>query len=146
MIENNAPIAAIRAFIKVLEDDLSDSLEKEVDEIESHSSHSQEKVLEDGLSNSLERPLASGSLYRYLKYKKLKSGVIASYPALVGARELDNPNHWYWGYSYEVLQDREWKGRSLSVRAHKVSAVQAMIDSRKPVSTIKAFIEGSPAL
>ncbi|MDF5720958.1 MAG: hypothetical protein PUP91_10850 [Rhizonema sp. PD37] len=143
MIENNAPIAAIRAFIKVLEDDLSNSLEKEIDEIESHS---QEKVLEDGSSNSLERPLASGSLYRYLKNKKLKSGAIASYPRVEGVRDLNNPNHWYWGYSYEVLQDGEWKGRSLSVKAHKVSAVQAMIDSHKPVSTIKAFIEGSPAL
>lgn len=147
LIENNAPITAIKAFIKVLEDDNADSLEREFDEIESN----YKKVLEDGSSNSLERPQASGSLYRYLKNKKLKSGAIAkrcrqeqiaSYPAIKGVRDLDNPNHWYWGYSYEVLEDGQWKGRSLSVSRHKVVAVQAMIDSHKPVIAIRAVIEG----
>ncbi len=138
MIENNAPITAIKAFIKVLEDDNADSLEREFDEVENN----YKKVLEDDSSNSLERPQASGSLYRYLKNKKLKSGAIASYPAVIGVRSPDNPNHWYWGYSYEVLEDREWKGRSLSVPRHKVAAVQAMIDDHKLVNEIKAFIEG----
>lgn len=51
---------------------------------------------------------ASGCLYRYLKNIKLKLGVIASYPRTKGARNPDNINHWYWGYSYKVLIQQNW--------------------------------------
>ncbi|MBR8832535.1 MAG: hypothetical protein DSM106950_00445 [Stigonema ocellatum SAG 48.90 = DSM 106950] len=138
MIEKNAPITAIRAFIKVLEDDNAGSLEREFDETEGN----HRKVLEDSSSNSLERPKASGSLYRYLKNKKLKSGAVASYPAVEGVRDPDNPSHWYWGYSYEVLEDGDFQGRSLSVPRHKVRGVQAMIGSHRAVNEIRALIEG----
>ncbi|WP_082209916.1 hypothetical protein [Fischerella sp. PCC 9605] len=138
MIENNAPVAAIKDFIKVLGDSSSNFLEKECHVA---ASPCLEKVLEDKQSFSLERPQASGCLYKYLKNKKLKSGAVASYPRVDGTRNPDNPDHWYWGYSYEVLEDGEWKGRSLSVPKHKVVAVQAMIDSHKSVNEIKTFVE-----
>jgi hypothetical protein len=126
LIESNAPIVAIKDFIKVLEDSQS---------------FSSEKVLEEKTSHSLEKFSASGCLYCYLKHKKLKSGAIASYPVVDGVRDSSNPSHWYWGYSYEVLDNGKWKGRSLSVSKSKVLAVQAMIDNHKSVSEIKAFIE-----
>ncbi len=126
LIESNAPIIAIKNFIKVLEDGQSIS---------------RETVLEEKAPHSLEKFSASGSLYRYLKHKKLKSGVIASYPAVESERDPDNPSHWYWGYSYEVLENGKWNSRSLSVPKSKVLAVQGMIDSHKSVCEIKAFIE-----
>jgi phage N-6-adenine-methyltransferase len=127
MIESNAPSSEIRNFLKVLEDD---------------SNFSREKVLEEKQSFSLEKNQASGSLYQYLKNKKLKSGVVASYPRVDGVRDPHQPRHWYWGYSYEVFKNSEWKGRTLSVPQHKVVAVQIMIDNHKSVSEIKAFIGG----
>ncbi len=161
MIENNAPVSAIKAFIRVLEDDSPVSLEKVLEDdspvslekvledgspfslekvLEESSPDSLEKVLEDNSVDSLEKFQASGSLYRYLKNKKLKSGVVSSYPRVSGVRDPNNPDHWYWGYSYEVNSDGQWKGRSLSVPRNKVRIVQQMIDSHQPISTIKAFI------
>ncbi len=125
LIESNAPIVAIKDFIKALED--SQSISRE--------------ILEEKAPHSLEKFSASGSLYRYLKHKKLKSGAIASYPAIDGVRDPDNSSHWYWGYSYEVLENGKWKGRSLSVPKSKVLAVRAMINNHKSVCEIKAFIE-----
>jgi hypothetical protein len=143
MIENNAPVAAIKDFIKVLGDSSSNFLEKECDVAPSPCL---EKVLEDKQSFSLERLQASGCLYKYLKNKKLKSGAVASYPRVDGTRNPDNPDHWYWGYSYEVLEDGEWKGRSLSVPRYKVTVVQAMIDNHQPISVIQNFLEGRKKL
>jgi DNA-binding FrmR family transcriptional regulator len=126
MIESNTPCSEIRHFLKVLEDDRN---------------FSREKVLEEKQSFSLEKNQASGSLYQYLKNKKLKSGMVASYPRVDGVRDPHNLRHWYWGYSYEVFKDSRWVSRTLSVPQHKVVAVRIMIDSHKSVSQIKAFIE-----
>ena len=84
---------------------------------------------------------SSGSLYRYLKNNKLKSGVVASYPRVQGARDPDNVNHWYWGYSYKVLRSGSWKSKSISVSRQKVHAVRQMIESNTPVAVIKDFIK-----
>ncbi|KYC34881.1 hypothetical protein WA1_50100 [Scytonema hofmannii PCC 7110] len=70
----------------------------------------------------------------------MRQFVIASYPYVEGTREEDNPDHWYWGYCYEVLVEGKWIGQSLSVPKHKVSVVQKMIGDRLPVSAIKAFL------
>ena len=129
MIKNDVPIESIKNFIKVLED---------------NSQASREKVLLEKQSNNGEEFSASGCLYRYLKNKKLKSGVISTYPVVNnGLRDQNNLNHWYWGYSYEILEDGDWKGKTSSVPRHKVVKVRAMIDSRNSINTIKAFIEGS---
>ncbi|RUT05056.1 hypothetical protein DSM106972_038770 [Dulcicalothrix desertica PCC 7102] len=126
MIDTSTPVAVIRDFIKVLKDD---------PEI------SRETVLVEKTPFSLEKKSASGRLYKYIKDKTLKSGVIASYPRVAGERDPLKLEHWYWGYSYEVLENGDWKGRSLSVPRNKVAPVQAMIDSHKTVSEIKSFIE-----
>lgn len=127
MIESSTSVSVIRDFIKVLKDDLEIS---------------RERVLEEKAPFSLEKKSASGRLYPYTKDKTLKSGVVASYPRVAGERDPNNLEHWYWGYSYEVLEKGEWRGRSLSVPRSKVAPIQAMIDSHKTVSEIKSFIEG----
>ncbi|BDA71722.1 hypothetical protein CAL7716_058880 [Calothrix sp. PCC 7716] len=128
MIENSTSVAVIKDFIKVLRNDLEIS---------------RERVLEEKAPFSLEKKSASGRLYPYTKDKTLKSGVVASYPRVTGERDPNNLEHWYWGYSYEVLENGKWKGRSLSVPRSKVAPIQAMIDSHKTVSEIKSFIEKS---
>jgi DNA N-6-adenine-methyltransferase (Dam) len=127
MIESSTSVATIKDFIRVL---------AENPEI------SRERVLEEKAPFSLEKKSASGRLYSYTKDKTLKSGVIASYPRVTGERDPNNLEHWYWGYSYEVLENGEWRGRSLSVPRNKVAPVQAMIDSHKTINEIKSFIEG----
>jgi hypothetical protein len=68
--------------------------------------------------------------------------MVASYPRVDGVRDPHQPNHWYWGYSYEVFKDSQWVNRTLSVPQHKVLAVRTMINSNKSVSQIKAVIQG----
>lgn len=126
-IESNVTIGAITALIK-----RDVSTEPTV----------AKKILEEKSSFSLEKKSASGSLYHYIKEQKLKSGLTATYPRVEVERDLNNFNHWYWGYSYEVLVGGEWKGRSLSVPKSKVPAVQSMITNNKTVEEIKKFIQG----
>ncbi|GAA6624243.1 hypothetical protein [Scytonema sp. NUACC26] len=83
---------------------------------------------------------SSGSLYRYLKNVRLKSGKIASYPRVV-ERDPDNLNHWYWGYNYKVKEDGSWKSRSLSLPRGKVRMVQCMIERDAPVDEIRACLK-----
>jgi hypothetical protein len=83
----------------------------------------------------------SGCLYRYLKNIKLKSGVIASYPRIKSARNPDNINHWYWGYSYKVLIQQSWKSKSLSVSRDKVDTVKQMIETNVAIEIIRDFIK-----
>ncbi|BDA71672.1 hypothetical protein CAL7716_058380 [Calothrix sp. PCC 7716] len=125
LIKNDAPVAKICEFIN-----------GSINEVRVY----KEIVLEEKALFSLEKKSASGALYRYLKNKKLKSGIVASYPRVEGERDANALNHWYWGYSYEVLENGEWKSKTLSVPQSKVAAVQSMIDSHQCVATIKAFI------
>jgi hypothetical protein len=122
-------VEVIKDFIKVLGD------ESEI---------SREKVLGEKTEFSLEKKSASGHLYQYLKNKTLKSGVIASYPRVEGERDPNKLEHWYWGYSYEVLENDEWRRHSLSIPRSMVAPIQAMIDSHKTINQIKSFIEGKP--
>jgi len=105
---------------------------------------SSKKFLEDKvqLPNHFSYKSASGCLYRYLENKKLKNGAIASYPRISGLRDVDNPHHWRWGYSWEDKVDGQWRNHSIYVPKKLVCIVRAMIDSNTPSMTIRNFVQG----
>ena len=88
------------------------------------------------------KEVASGSLYSYTKNKKLKNGIIATFPRVEGHRDPDNIDHWYWGYKYYAFLDGEWKSRTLPVPKFRVTTVRFMIEEGMSVAAIKALIKG----
>lgn len=88
-----------------------------------------------------------GCLYKYIENKKLKSGAIASYPRVIGHRQLDNPTHWRWGYNWEIKdEDGEWKGRSIgSVPLGAVPMIQSMQREGASLEEIIGFIKRAKA-
>jgi hypothetical protein len=48
-------------------------------------------------------------LYKYLENKKLKDGVIASYPRIAGESDPDNPKYLRWGLNWEEKIDQQNK-------------------------------------
>ena len=88
---------------------------------------------------------ASGWLEHYTKNKKLKSGLIATYPRCEGERDPDNPDHWYWAYRWEEKQkgaksDNGCVTRAVSLPREKVQAVSLAIARDWPVKKILSFI------
>ncbi|WP_208822151.1 hypothetical protein [Tolypothrix sp. PCC 7910] len=87
-----------------------------------------------------------GCLYKYLESKKLKDGTIATYPRVIGHRESDNPNHWRWGFNWEIKVNGEWKGRSInSVPVGAIPMIKSMQNQGVPLEEIIAFIKKSKA-
>ena len=82
----------------------------------------------------------SGSLVQYVQTKRLKSGLVVTYPKVFSERDSDNVNHWLWGYYHEVKVDTKWKNRTLCVPSYLVETVRIMIDMRSSVSSIIDFI------
>lgn len=88
---------------------------------------------------------ASGWLEHYTKSKKLKSGIIATYPRVEGERDPDNPAHWYWAYRWEekrenAKSDNGCVTRAVSLPRDKVQAVNLAIARDWPVEKILSFI------
>jgi|GEM_PF-6514254 len=89
---------------------------------------------------------ASGWLEKYTKEKKLKGGVVASYPR-VAERDPDNVDHWYWAFRYEekkecAKSDNGYVTRAVSVPRSKVEAVKLAITCQWSVEKILKFIRG----
>lgn len=85
-----------------------------------------------------------GCLYKYIENKKLKSGDIASYPRVIGHRNLDNPTHWRWGFNWEEKVDGEWKGRSIgSVPLGAIPLIESMQNEGVALEEIIGFIRRS---
>lgn len=82
----------------------------------------------------------TGSLVQYVENKKLKSGLVASYPKVSCDRDPNNVNHWRWGYYYEVKVDTKWKNRTLSVPSYLVEDVRIRIGMDLSISSIIDFI------
>lgn len=98
-----------------------------------------------GLSSSCQKSSFSsytptGSLVQYVENKKLKSGLVATYPKVFSDRDVNNVSHWRWGYYYEVKVDTKWKNRTLSVPSYLVDDVKMMINMDLSVSSIVDFI------
>jgi hypothetical protein len=90
---------------------------------------------------------ASGWLEHYTKNKKLKQGIIATYPRVQGERDPDNPAHWYWAYRWEekrgnAKSDNGYVTRAISLPRHKVQAVSLAIARHWSVKKILSFIRG----
>jgi hypothetical protein len=83
---------------------------------------------------------ACGCLYQYIENKKLKNGLIVSYPRISGEREKHNYAHWRWGYSWEEKIGGDWKNRSVGVPNKIVHAVGNMINNGNTVQNIREFI------
>jgi hypothetical protein len=88
---------------------------------------------------------ASGWLEHYTKSKKLKSGIIATYPRVEGERDPDNPAHWYWAYRWEekrenAKSDNGCVTRAVSLPRDKVQAVNLAIARDWPVEKILSFL------
>ena len=113
-------------------------LEEKHDLPPGHSSTKSRAESEPELS-SKKKP--SGCLYRYLEHKKLKSGMIASYPRVEGDRDPDNIDHWRWAYNWEEKIHDDWKNRSIAVPKHLVSAIRTMISVDTPALEIREFIK-----
>ncbi|MCC5604641.1 hypothetical protein [Nostoc favosum] len=87
-----------------------------------------------------------GCLYRYIENKKLKNGSIASYPRVIGHRQLDDPTHWRWGFNWEEKIDGEWKGRSIgSVPLGAIALIQSMQNEGVLLEEIIGFIKRAKA-
>ncbi|WP_396019826.1 MULTISPECIES: hypothetical protein [Nostocaceae] len=87
-----------------------------------------------------------GCLYKYLENKKLKSGDIVSYPRVIGHRDIDNPNHWRWGFNWEEKVSGEWKGRSIgSIPVGAIPMIQSMQKEGVPLEEIIGFIKRAKA-
>jgi hypothetical protein len=83
-----------------------------------------------------------GCLYKYIENKKLKDGSIVSYPRVIGHRQPDNPNHWRWGFNWEIKVDGEWKGRSInSIPVGVIPMIQEMQKEGVPLEEIIGFIK-----
>jgi hypothetical protein len=86
---------------------------------------------------------ASGWLEKYTKTKRLKDGILETYPLIAGKRDPNQINHWYWAYRWE--QKRVSGGfttRAVSLPKHKVEAVELAIALRWSVEKILSFIRG----
>ena len=95
-----------------------------------------------GLKQSSKRRQCKGCLYKYIENKKLKSGVIASYPRVIGHREPSNPHHWRWGFNWEEKIDKEWKGRSFGcVPVGAIALIQSMQNEGVSLEKIIDFIK-----
>ena len=93
------------------------------------------------------KPRASGWLENYTKNKKLKGGIIATYPRCEGDRNPDNPDHWYWAYRWEekrqdAKSDNGYVTRAVSLSKDKVQAVNLAIALHWSVEKILSFIRG----
>ena len=88
------------------------------------------------------KQIASGCLDGYTKNKKLKSGLIATFPRVEGHRDPDNIDHWYWSYKYKEFVDGEWRNRSMPVPKLRITTVRFMIADGMSVAAIKALIKG----
>ena len=88
-----------------------------------------------------------GCLYKYIENKKLKNGVIASYPRVIGHRQPDNPTHWRWGFNWEIKdEDGEWKGRSIgSIPVGAIPLIQSMQKKGVLLEEIIGFIKRAKA-
>ncbi|MGH2415451.1 MAG: hypothetical protein ACREPR_24900 [Brasilonema sp.] len=82
-------------------------------------------------------------MYKYLENKKLKSGIIASYPRVAGERDPDNPKHWRWGFNWEEKVDGEWKGRSIGSIPSEIIPMISAMQGRTPLKEIIDFIRRS---
>lgn len=88
---------------------------------------------------------ASGWLEQYTKNKKLKNGMIATYPRVEGERDPNNPKHWYWAYRYEEKKENAksnngYVTRAVSLPRNEVHAVQLAISCGASVEKILSFI------
>ena len=89
--------------------------------------------------------LASGWLEPYTKNKKLKSGLIATYPRVEAKRDPDNPKHWYWAYKWEEKNSNAksangFVSRAVNVPVVKVEAVKTAIAFRWPVKKVLQYL------
>lgn len=92
-----------------------------------------------------QRKNPSGWLEHYTKTKKLKSGVIATYPRVEGERDPEDLEHWYWAYRWEEKRDNAksdngYVTRAVSLPRNKVEAVQLAITLGWSVAKILKFI------
>jgi hypothetical protein len=102
-----------------------------------------EKFLEENSTTEklgIEITRACGCLYQYIENKKLKNGLIVSYPRIDGKRNKHNYAHWRWGYSWEEKIGGDWKNRSVGVPNKIVHAVGNMINNGNTVQNIREFI------
>ena len=102
-----------------------------------------EKFLEENSTTEelgIEITRACGCLYQYIENKKLKNGLIVSYPRIDGERNKHNYAHWRWGYSWEEKIGGDWKNRSVGVPNKIVHAVANMINNGNTVQNIREFI------
>lgn len=85
---------------------------------------------------------ASGWLEGYTKNKKLKNGTIATYPRVLGERDPDNPEQWYWAYRWEEKkkENQGYITRAVSCSRDKVEAVELAIALRWSVEKILSFL------
>jgi hypothetical protein len=80
----------------------------------------------------------SGSITAYLEHKKV-NGVVVSYPR-IEKRSPEIWNHWRWLYTYQIIIDGSWVGRSINVPVAIAPQVKNMIESGKEVADIAQFI------
>lgn len=73
--------------------------------------------------------------------------MIASYPRVIGHRNLDDPAHWRWGFNWEIKdEDGEWKGRSIgSVPLGAIALIQSMQNEGVSLEEIIGFIRRAKA-
>jgi hypothetical protein len=80
----------------------------------------------------------SGSITAYLEHKKV-NGVVVSYPR-ISNRSPEIWNHWRWLYTYQIILDGSWVGRSINVPVAIAPTVKKMIEEKSPVQEIAEFI------
>lgn len=105
---------------------------------------SEPELIPENFSEEVKKDRRRGCLYKYLENKKLKDGVIASYPRVAGERDPDNPKHWRWGFNWEEKIDGQWKNRSLGcVPVGAIPMIESMQKSDVPLQEIIDFIRRS---
>ena len=86
----------------------------------------------------------SGTLCQRTKHKKLKSGEIKEYPLVLGHRDPQNIDHWFWNFTYkEKDKDGKYRTRTASVRGKQVAAVRVLILGNVQLELILAYLSSS---
>ena len=83
----------------------------------------------------------SGSLNQFVRKIINPKGDIVEYPKVRGTRNIDNPHHWAWNFTWKDKVDAKFISRSINVPPALVAEVKAMILENIAITQIQAFLK-----
>ena len=93
---------------------------------------------------SARSPGKSGSLCNFTQQKVDKDGKTREYPPVEGERELGNPQHWYWQFTWKQKDEGgKFVTQTQTVPRRKVETVRSLIEQNTSVVGILEYLRSS---